>query len=319
MPENILVQRMSRAAKVSPATINEAERTVDVTFTTGSMVRRFDWFEGEYEEVLDVTPEAVNLERLNNGAPLLTDHECYDIDAVCGVVERAWIEDGEGRATVRFSDDADSEKIWQKVKSRILRSISVGYEVTTYQEIIEGARRILRAISWTPLELSLVAIPADAKANIRSAKNESRSCNLLRAATPTGDSTMTTNKKERSETAAPAAVVEEDAAPAAPAAPAADAPATPAEPAAPAAEPAAAPATDARAVEIMELCELSGASLARAREMVKSGKTVAEVRTVLVNERATRSTQEIATQVNVDAQKRSGSAAERMKKQFGKA
>ena len=70
--------------------------------------------------------------------------------------------------------------------------------------------------------------------------------------------------------------------------------ATPAAPAAPA-EPTetAAPATSEvaseRALEIMELCTLSNQNLARAVELVKGNKSVAEVRAMLINERAANS------------------------------
>ena len=91
-----------------------------------------------------------------------------------GVVERAWIaREGEalvGRATVRFSDRADVEPIWRDVASGIVRNVSVGYAVRSY-EITEtdGQPPVWRAVDWQPLELSAVPIGADAAAGFRAA------------------------------------------------------------------------------------------------------------------------------------------------------
>ena len=107
-------------------------RTIEVVWSTGAAVRRRDPWSGKaYEEILSLDPAHVDLTRLNGGAPLLNTHGAFDLEDVIGVVERAWIarEGGTyvGRATVRFSDRADVEPIWQDVKSGIIRNVSVGY------------------------------------------------------------------------------------------------------------------------------------------------------------------------------------------------
>ena len=62
-----------------------------------------------------------------------------------------------GRATVRFSDRADVEPIWQDVKGGIIRNVSVGYRVQTYEiREEEGAVPVWTAVDWQPLELSAV-------------------------------------------------------------------------------------------------------------------------------------------------------------------
>ncbi len=49
-------------------------------------------------------PGAVRLARLASGsAPLLTSHRDYSVADVIGVIAKAWIEDGAGKALVRFS------------------------------------------------------------------------------------------------------------------------------------------------------------------------------------------------------------------------
>lgn len=116
-------------------------------------------------------PAHIRMERLQSGAPLLRDHDMTSIESVIGVVERAWIENGEGRAVVRFADDPAVEPILAKVQDGILRNISVGYRVHHY-EIQEPKSRgelpLFRAVDWEPMELSIVPVPADPSAQIRS-------------------------------------------------------------------------------------------------------------------------------------------------------
>ena len=309
MPETVLLQSQARAAAIVPQSVNPDSRTVEVTFTTGALVRRYDWMEGEYEEELVVTPEAMRMDRLNSGAPLLADHACYDLDRVHGVVERAWIKDGKGYAQVRFAKDEATETIWQKVRDGIIRNISVGYNVYGYQEIKDGLRRILRAIDWEPMEISLVAVGADAGATVRNAET-ARTCTVHRAAVTHKRGTEMTTENEQDP--APAAdVPETPAAPAAEPAPAADAPAAPAE--------AAPVANEERALEIMDLCQLGGVSLARAAEFVRGGKPIAEVRAALLAERAAKSGEEIQTMNKPPVTQKAGGTAERMAARFSSA
>lgn len=159
-----------RAASMAPATFNASTRTVDVIFTAGAEVMRSDWWSGErWVEALEVTPEAVDLSRLNARAPVLNSHSSYDLEDVIGVVERAWIEGGKGYAQIRFSEREDVAPIVADVAAGILSNISVGYSVSEWrEEEVNGVRR-RTATRWLPMEVSLVPIPADAAAQVRSA------------------------------------------------------------------------------------------------------------------------------------------------------
>lgn len=304
MPDTVLLQSQARAAAIVPQSVNPDSRTVEVTFTTGALVRRYDWLEGEYEEELVVTPEAMRMDRLNSGAPLLADHACYDLDRVHGVVERAWIKDGKGYAQVRFAKDEATETIWQKVRDGIIRNISVGYNVYGYQEIKDGMRRILRAIDWEPMEISLVAVGADAGATVRNAET-ARTCTVHRAAvTHKRGTEMTTENEQDTEMTTEN---EQDPAPAA-------------DPKKAAARAEAAPvANDERALEIMDLCQLGGVSLARAAEFVRGGKPISEVRAALLAERAAKSGEEIQTMNKPPVTQKAGGTAERMAARFSSA
>ena len=161
--------------RMLPESVDAERRTVDLVWSTGAAVRRRNsWTGKRYDEVLSLEEAHVDLSRLNGGAPLLNTHGAWDLSDVIGVVERAWIaREGDalvGRATVRFSDRADVEPIWRDVAAGIVRNVSVGYSVRTYEITeTEGQSPIWRAIDWQPLELSAVPIGADAAAGFRAA------------------------------------------------------------------------------------------------------------------------------------------------------
>ena len=170
MPKTMQLPQLSTRAAVQPSTYKADERTVELTWTTGAQVRRFDWFDGPYIEELSMDPSHIRMGRLGAGAPVLKDHNSASIDNVIGVVEKAWVESGQGRAVVRFADDPAVEPILAKIESGILRNISVGYQVHEY-EVDKGDKGDMptyRAIDWEPVEVSIVAVPADPSAQIRS-------------------------------------------------------------------------------------------------------------------------------------------------------
>jgi hypothetical protein len=141
-----------------------------VVFTTGADVVRKDYWTGQrWVERLDVSAEAIDLSRLTAGAPVLDTHSSYSLGDVVGVVERAWIDGGQGHATLRFSDREEVAAVVRDVASGILRNISVGYVVDQWQvtEASRDAAEIRVAKRWTPYEISLVPIPADPGAQVR--------------------------------------------------------------------------------------------------------------------------------------------------------
>jgi hypothetical protein len=158
-------------AEFVPASLDVEARTVEIVWTTGAKGLRRTW-DGDYYEELEVSDVAVRLDRLNNGAPVLAAHDAYSLDSVNGVVERAWIDGNLGKAMIRFATDEKSDVVFQKVAGGILRKISVGYRVYRY-EIIESVDEKIptyRAVDWEPLELSIVPIPFDDGASVRSVR-----------------------------------------------------------------------------------------------------------------------------------------------------
>jgi flagellar biosynthesis GTPase FlhF len=160
------------SAAVQPETLDDKARTVQCAWYTGATVPRFSFSDGPYNLTLSMETGACNMDRLNNGAPLLKNHNDYSLDNVVGVVEKAWIADGQYLAVVRFSERADVDPIWQDVKNGILRNLSVGAAIYSKKDTTGENDKIkcYLATSWEPMELSIVPIPADASAQFLSAQ-----------------------------------------------------------------------------------------------------------------------------------------------------
>lgn len=168
---------LSRALMMTPRpeTLDLESRTVEVVFSTGAPVQRYDdELACLYLEALSLDPAHVDLTRLNSGAAsVLNNHSWYaGVDAVVGVVEAAWVENGEGLARLRFSKVPSVQDTWDKVAEGVLRSVSVGYSVRRYEVIpsenpTQPETRLVT--DWEPFEISLVAIPADPEAVVRGA------------------------------------------------------------------------------------------------------------------------------------------------------
>ena len=86
-------------------------------------------------EILDHSPGAVDLTRLNEIGCLLFNH---NRDKVIGKVNRAWLDGGRGYAEVEFDTDEASEVIFQKVQSGTLKGVSVGYRIDSIEEVMAG-------------------------------------------------------------------------------------------------------------------------------------------------------------------------------------
>lgn len=163
-------------ASIVPTSVNDAERTFEVTFTTGARVRRYDWFGQTYFEELEVSEDAVLLDRANAGAPFLKDH-WPTVDTTLGVINRAWIENGEGRAEIKLSKHhEDADRIWGDIVDGVLRNVSVGYDPMEYIEMPPTADGVpvYRSKQWEPYEISLVSIPADYQAQVRARTPEEK-------------------------------------------------------------------------------------------------------------------------------------------------
>lgn len=153
---------MHRSASFAREAINEEARTVELAFSSEEPYGR--WFG---VEVLDHDKGSIRLGRLKNGGPLLLDH---DTRSHVGVIESVEISpDRVGRAVVRFGRSAAAEEAFNDVKDGIRKHVSVGYRVHKMrleEEGADGKESTYRVTDWEPLEVSIVAVPADATVGI---------------------------------------------------------------------------------------------------------------------------------------------------------
>tara|TARA_R110000787_G_scaffold143488_5_gene257284 strand:- start:55641 stop:57668 length:2028 start_codon:yes stop_codon:yes gene_type:complete len=171
MDKTIELPAMRRAAELAPNSADQEGRTIDVVWSTGSRVRRQPFLGDPYDEDLSLEPDHVRLERLNGGAPFLKVHETGELNAVIGSVvpESARLENGQGIATIRFSERDEVEPIWRDIVAGHIRAVSIGYQVHRYEvSKSETNREVWRAVDWTPFEISAVPVGADPAAGFRS-------------------------------------------------------------------------------------------------------------------------------------------------------
>ncbi len=166
MPHNVeqrTAQRLAEIRSKGPlrrtaevVSVDVEARTVELAFSSETQdVER--WFG---IEVLSHDPAHVRLARLNNGGPLLDNHNS---NAQRGVVENARIDaDRKGRALVRFSRNPAAEELFADIQDRIKRHVSVGYWVYAIKFIEErDGVDVYLATDWEPYEISITPIPAD--------------------------------------------------------------------------------------------------------------------------------------------------------------
>ncbi|MCO5238862.1 MAG: Mu-like prophage major head subunit gpT family protein [Chitinophagaceae bacterium] len=167
-PPKIRIADNSIRAQFDVQTFNESERTIEVVFATEAEVVRNSW-DGRFIEILDCRESSVRLERINSGGPVLNNHSRWSLEDQIGVVVRAWIAGKQCRALVKFSTRQEVAGLVEDIKNGVIRNVSVGYRVYKY-EVKEGKKDEIstyRALDWEPMELSMVPVPADFKAQTR--------------------------------------------------------------------------------------------------------------------------------------------------------
>ncbi|MES2207304.1 MAG: phage major capsid protein [Pseudomonadota bacterium] len=157
MSANLKIGVQSRAvsAKVHDTKVDPETRTITFSFSSEEPVQR--WWG---TEVLSHEPEAPDLRRANDGAPVLYNHNMNDVR---GVVEKAWLGDDKRLyCTVRYARTPEGDKIVELINDSILRNVSFMYRILEMD--IQDAKSddpIYLATKWEVLEVSNVTIPAD--------------------------------------------------------------------------------------------------------------------------------------------------------------
>lgn len=175
--------------------LDEEARIVELSFSSETPVTRW----GD-DEILSHKKEAVMLDRINSTGCVLFNH---NRDMVVGKVLEAAIKNKRGVAKVQFDDDEQSNVIYNKVKNKTLRGVSVGYRIYSMEHKTTKDKDVLKhtytATLWEPLEISVVSIPADITVGVGRSVNETaekvRSLDLFNRKIKINENTLKISKE----------------------------------------------------------------------------------------------------------------------------
>jgi HK97 family phage major capsid protein len=133
----------------------KTDETLTFSFSSEAPVERFFG-----REILLHEQGAMDLSRLNDGAPWLWNHER---GVVLGVVEKAWLgDDRRLYSTVRWSPNTtergtEEYRRRNDIEAGIVRNVSFAYSIDDLEERADG----FYVTKWRALEVSSVSVPAD--------------------------------------------------------------------------------------------------------------------------------------------------------------
>ena len=160
-----------RSFHFEPGVIDEEHRTVRLGVSSEEPVERSFGL-----EVIDHRAGSMDLSFLNSGrAPLLLNH---DMERQIGVVESVQLDEDARRlrALVRFSRSELGESVWRDVVDQIMSNVSVGYRIDGRIEE-EGDSDDVYRVRTTPMEVSIVSLPADRSQNVGVGRSASQTLN----------------------------------------------------------------------------------------------------------------------------------------------
>jgi len=160
-------------------------RTINMSISSESPVMRNFGL-----EVLSHRSEDINLERLNNKAPLLLNH---DANVQIGVIENTNLDESRGRlnASVRFGKSTLAQEVYDDIIDGIRSQVSIGYSIDQLDKVEtdDYDDDVYRA-SFTPHEVSIVSMAADQTVGI------GRSLSFKKLSNTEVDMTQEDNTKE---------------------------------------------------------------------------------------------------------------------------
>lgn len=162
------LNRLFRSAFLNKRKVDDEKRTAEFSFMSDEPVERDFGIES-----IDVTKTDMSF--VSSGrAPLLLDH---DTKAQIGVIEKAEIVDGKGRAIARFGKSQLANEVFEDVKSGIRQNISVGYLIKEMDKVEDendekSLGRDFFRVGIKPLEISMVSVPADTTVGIGRSLNQ---------------------------------------------------------------------------------------------------------------------------------------------------
>lgn len=134
------------------------DRTLEFSFASEKPVERYYGM-----EVLNMDEKSMDLTRLNDGAPLLYQH---DADRIVGVVQKAYIKNKRAYAKVKLANNELGREMQELIRDGIIRNVSFGYKINAMEADESTSPVTYRATNYQPFEISLVTVPADESVGI---------------------------------------------------------------------------------------------------------------------------------------------------------
>lgn len=157
-----------------PAQANDGLLRLQLSVASDTPYLRQSYWEDPWIETLGLKSDEVDLTRLNDGAPVLANHDRSTAIgntplAGIGAVEKAWVEGNRLMADLVISRREALADLRQDIADGLVRNVSIGYMIN--ERVLtktgsNGQADEYRVTSWTPFEVSPVDIPADASVGI---------------------------------------------------------------------------------------------------------------------------------------------------------
>lgn len=167
LPAKLPMQNRVFGVRAEKAADGADPALVPISFSSANPVKRMTWGSMWWYEVLGHAAGEVNTTRLTQGISVLVNH---DANQRAGILQDGAIGDGKGTGSIRFSTTQFAKDVATEVREGTLPFISVGYIVHSESRVEDidpeddkddNYLGTYKASSWEPVEVSLVAIPAD--------------------------------------------------------------------------------------------------------------------------------------------------------------
>ena len=169
-----------RTIDLSRGAIDEEKRIVRIGVSSETPVERDFGL-----EVLGHNKEDIDMEFMASGrAPLLNNHK---MDEQIGVVRSFYLDEAQRRtvALVEFGKSALAQEVFEDVRTGIKQNISVGYSINKMVRSKDGEGKEYYRASWTPMEASIVAVPADPSKFVGVGRSTEKTLNTNKVTTMT--------------------------------------------------------------------------------------------------------------------------------------
>lgn len=169
-------------ATIDTSSIDKANKEFDVVFATENpILRNYYWAEEQFYEVLVCNKSNIRGERLDAGVvPLLDSHSLYSVTKQYGRAISWTVKDGECRARIKYSTQADKADMWNDIENGVITGISVYPRIFKYERVPNTDPKKIptyRAVDWEVMEISFAPVPVDYMSSVRSEGADGRAAN----------------------------------------------------------------------------------------------------------------------------------------------